>query len=365
MSKQPKLPSDQAWPRGFEGHEADQQARLAELPLSEKLAWLEEAHRLALHLQEGAGRADDSTSVEDLTLPGVDRGIPADYVTQVFTADDLARLANKTGKYFRRWLRAELERGNTLVVDHTHGERWRFSKDEAEQLLRMFRSSANSSSSRKRTTPMSFDCHTGTLAGSLGAEADRLLPAFDRSVRPQALDELPTDPGVYSFWTAGPRAICDLGLDDMEGEKSLLVRPLYIGKAEDSIAKRIPTQHFKTGKTGWSTARRTFAALLGFRSCLRPTKMKAPTSKQLRILIANYGVVPADEAKLTEWMMSNLLIRAAASRWTPLEALENELMLRLRPPLNLFKANWSNPWRDRIERARSMMRENARGAAVM
>ena len=56
MSEQPKQSSDQPWPQGFEGHEADQQARLAELPLSEKLAWLEEAHRLVLQLQKSAER---------------------------------------------------------------------------------------------------------------------------------------------------------------------------------------------------------------------------------------------------------------------------------------------------------------------
>lgn len=34
------------WERGWAGHELAQMRRLARLPLSEKLAWLEEAHRL-------------------------------------------------------------------------------------------------------------------------------------------------------------------------------------------------------------------------------------------------------------------------------------------------------------------------------
>jgi hypothetical protein len=40
-----------AWERGFEGHERAQLARLAALPMSEKLRWLEEAHRVVRHLQ--------------------------------------------------------------------------------------------------------------------------------------------------------------------------------------------------------------------------------------------------------------------------------------------------------------------------
>ena len=39
------------WERGFEGHELAQLARLAALPLREKLRWLEEAHRMVRHLR--------------------------------------------------------------------------------------------------------------------------------------------------------------------------------------------------------------------------------------------------------------------------------------------------------------------------
>ena len=50
-------PSDKAsspdlvWEEGWQGHARKQMELLAALPLSEKLAWLEEAHRLVLHLQ--------------------------------------------------------------------------------------------------------------------------------------------------------------------------------------------------------------------------------------------------------------------------------------------------------------------------
>lgn len=55
------------WERGWEGHERAQRRRLAQLSMIEKLAWLEEAHRVVRHL--GAAREErredrDSSSPE-------------------------------------------------------------------------------------------------------------------------------------------------------------------------------------------------------------------------------------------------------------------------------------------------------------
>ena len=43
--------SDQVWEQGWEHHRQLQMERLARLPMSEKLIWLEEAHRLVLYMQ--------------------------------------------------------------------------------------------------------------------------------------------------------------------------------------------------------------------------------------------------------------------------------------------------------------------------
>lgn len=48
-----KSADDRSWERGWEGHSRAQLERLARLPLSEKLAWLEEAQRLSKHLRRG------------------------------------------------------------------------------------------------------------------------------------------------------------------------------------------------------------------------------------------------------------------------------------------------------------------------
>jgi hypothetical protein len=51
MSDQDKE-QETTWPRGWEEHELAQLRRLAQLPLSEKLDWLEQAHRVVLHLSK-------------------------------------------------------------------------------------------------------------------------------------------------------------------------------------------------------------------------------------------------------------------------------------------------------------------------
>ena len=48
-----RAPEDRVWERGFEDHELQQMRRLAKLPFAEKLKWLEEAHRMVLHMQKG------------------------------------------------------------------------------------------------------------------------------------------------------------------------------------------------------------------------------------------------------------------------------------------------------------------------
>ena len=42
---------ERLWEQGWEGHSLAQLRRLARLTLAEKLEWLEEAHRLVLHLE--------------------------------------------------------------------------------------------------------------------------------------------------------------------------------------------------------------------------------------------------------------------------------------------------------------------------
>jgi hypothetical protein len=56
---EPDARDDRLWERGWEGHERAQQERLAKLSLIEKLEWLEEAHRVVLHLERARAERDE------------------------------------------------------------------------------------------------------------------------------------------------------------------------------------------------------------------------------------------------------------------------------------------------------------------
>ena len=65
------------WPAGWDGHTRAQRRRMAGLPLSEKLAWLEEAQRVAASLaasrpcpvpSDGDARNDAGAATDDGSL---------------------------------------------------------------------------------------------------------------------------------------------------------------------------------------------------------------------------------------------------------------------------------------------------------
>src|SRR5579859_3831532 len=67
---------------------------------------------------------------------------------------------------------------------------------------------------------------------------------------------VPDRPGLYAIYGES-RTWRELGLGAPPDG-----RPLYLGKAEDSLASRDLKTHFGDGRTGQSTVRRSFAALL-------------------------------------------------------------------------------------------------------
>ena len=61
------MSDDQAgarWEHGWDGHAQHQRDRLAKLPFSEKLRWLEQAHHLALHLSRPMSKPDERPNRE-------------------------------------------------------------------------------------------------------------------------------------------------------------------------------------------------------------------------------------------------------------------------------------------------------------
>ena len=99
---------------------------------------------------------------------------------------------------------------------------------------------------------------------------------------------------------------------------------IYTGIASKSLRKRDYRNHFVGNNASRSTLRKSIGSLFGYDLILR----KEGDLKHKKFK-------PADEEKLTEWMMSNLLL-AFVENADP-ESMEDKLIAELNPPLNLEK----------------------------
>jgi hypothetical protein len=132
---------------------------------------------------------------------------------------------------------------------------------------------------------------------------------------------------------------------------------LYVGKAEVSLQARDLQQHFRSGSTGSSTIRRTFAALL--RDELSFSGI--PRNKAKPDKPSHFALADDHEAKLTAWMNDRLELAV----WPqPIErgdlhAVEVGVIACFVPPLNI-QDNASSPWREYVRKARARMADDAR-----
>lgn len=178
------------------------------------------------------------------------------------------------------------------------------------------------------------------------------------SLRGWPIDEapahVPSQPGLYAIHA--PRAVwVELGLAHLPST------PLYVGKAQKSLAGRDLRDHFATGtnakaRTGGSTVRRSFAALLRERLNLRGV----PRNKSRPERFANFGLELDADERLTAWMHANLTLAFwGAPTSLPshsLTTLETTLIRDWHPPMNIDK----NPSASRALRdARAVMAAEA------
>lgn len=172
--------------------------------------------------------------------------------------------------------------------------------------------------------------------------------AADSLSRSAAVDHVPNLPGLYAFH-GDQTAWSSLGLvPDFDGQ------PLYVGKAERSLNSRDVGTHFAPGKTGSSTVRRSLAALLvdDLHLVAVPRNQAKPDGS------ANFGLDGASDERLSIWMEERLSL----STWIKpdgvvLDEVETEVVVRLRPPLNLAKVGEA---RGRLREARKRMADLAR-----
>jgi hypothetical protein len=169
----------------------------------------------------------------------------------------------------------------------------------------------------------------------------------------EAKVDVPARPGLYAVH--GTAAVWrELGLGEPTD-----ARPLYVGKAERSLASRDVATHFSTGKTGSSTLRRSLAGLLADQLALegRPRNPAKPER------FANFGLEESGDGRLTSWMVSHLRLAVWPSRdGAILDLLETAVLAELLPPLNVAKV--STPWRPQIRAGRRRLAAQAESWSV-
>ena len=167
-----------------------------------------------------------------------------------------------------------------------------------------------------------------------------------------AADRVPPQPGLYAIY-GDSQTWHALRLGEPPDD-----RPLYVGKAEDSLLSRDVGTHFGNGRTGQSTVRRSIAALL--RDTLVLSGM--PRNPTKPAYFSNFGLSPTDDKKLTDWMQGHLVL----ATWAPvssvvLRTVEVPVIQTWQPPLNLTDV--VTPWTNMVKAARRTMADEARAWA--
>lgn len=171
---------------------------------------------------------------------------------------------------------------------------------------------------------------------------------------PDAHESVPDRAGLYAIHAA-TETWRQLGLGEPPD-----TRPLYVGKAEESLVSRDLNTHFRAGRTGQSTVRRTFAALLRDELGLRgiPRNQEAPERP------ANFALSAEHDEALNTWMnlRLKLAVWAKPAECTNLRAIEIAVFAKWSPPLNV-RDNVSL-WRTKVSAARKVMANDARSWAT-
>lgn len=137
---------------------------------------------------------------------------------------------------------------------------------------------------------------------------------------------------------------------------------IYLGKSESSLAGRDISTHFRSGKTGSSTLRRSLGAIL--KDKLRLTAIPRGNGKTEKDCI-NYKFTEVGEETLTQWMLNNLDIGFWAFNEdlvgeVTLRDIEGQLLEKLGLPLDLDqRTRRNNPNADKLMALRLICRLEA------
>ena len=139
-----------------------------------------------------------------------------------------------------------------------------------------------------------------------------------------SIDDIPNQPGNYIICLNKKSKLPNIGVEpELTKFKGLEV--IYTGIAGTSLRKRDFKQHFKSNNAGTSTLRKSIGSLFGFKKIPRD---KDPNTGKTKFKYE-------DELRLSEWMSANLTLYFIPNY--NYNELENELIKKLNPPLNLSK----------------------------
>ncbi len=155
-------------------------------------------------------------------------------------------------------------------------------------------------------------------------------------------------PGIYAFFFIGT----NFPLSDFVIPKHKIV---YIGKTESSQQARNCNVHFKSGKTGSSTVRKSIGALLSQTINIKPIIRSLSDVNNNRI--SHYKFDDQSEDIVTQWMFENLSVAfyEYPKSKKEIDTLETLLINDICPVLNIDHKNKNNPFRNKIKELRKKL----------
>ena len=159
-------------------------------------------------------------------------------------------------------------------------------------------------------------------------------------------------PGIYALFFTGDNFI----IDNVAPSEEQII---YIGKTQKSQKSRDVDTHFKSGKTGSSTIRKTIGSLLFKKYNLIPIPRN--NTDYIRKRKSHFTFDHDSENIITDWMVDNLGLSFFEfdGSTSELDIIESKLICELKPIFNIDKKNLLNPHRKYLMEMRKICADKA------
>jgi len=184
-------------------------------------------------------------------------------------------------------------------------------------------------------------------------EISQIVRSIEQTSKPfPEITDYPNEPGIYAFSLLAGSNLNNFGKSN---------QVIYAGIAKDSLRARDLGNHFRTGRTGSSTLRRSIGAVL--KSELNLTARSRNGTSDRRA-INNYIFEPSGDERLTTWMIKNLKV----GYWKDLNRMnykllrdfELKIIKHFSPTLDLdARSKHLNPLATELDQLRNMCRTEA------